>query len=641
MPCGICGVVTDGTRAAPARPVLERMTEALAHRGPDAAGLYLRGPAGLGSRRLSIIDLAGGDQPIANEDGTIWIVYNGEVFNYRELRRDLLARGHRLATASDTEVIVHLYEEDGAGCVRRLRGMFAFALWDATRKTLLLARDRLGIKPLYYAERPGVLAFASELRSLRHALPGAPEVDPQALEEYVTLGYVPSPRAIFAGIRKLPPAHTLEWSRGRATLRRYWTVRYDAGARDDVTTAAGRLRALLDDAVRAWTVSDVPVGAFLSGGVDSSIVTALMCRAADGGVRTFSIGFDDPAYDELRYARQTAARYGTEHHEVVLGASALASLPQVVWFLDEPLADDSAVPTFTVSRLARAHVKVVLSGDGGDELFGGYAWTYRDQLRRAMDWLPGPVRGALAGLAGNGDVSPHGAGWPARLRRALRDAVGTLEDGYLRRTTIGAPFKRLLYHPALRARLGGYDGASPARAILALDGVKDPRERMLRADQHLYLPDDILFKVDRMSMAHSLEVRTPLLDHHLVEFAAALPYNLKVRGLTSKYLLKRAVRDLVPPPLLRQRKRGFSVPVGRWLRGGAGAHARAILLGPAAHRRELWSLEFVRWMLDEHEAGRQDFGRRLWALLVLEVWARLHVDGAAARTPPETLGDLV
>ncbi len=371
MPCGICGVVTDGTRAAPARPVLERMTEALAHRGPDAAGLYLRGPAGLGSRRLSIIDLAGGDQPIANEDGTIWIVYNGEVFNYRELRRDLLARGHRLATASDTEVIVHLYEEDGAGCVRRLRGMFAFALWDATRKTLLLARDRLGIKPLYYAERPGVLAFASELRSLRHALPGAPEVDPQALEEYVTLGYVPSPRAIFAGIRKLPPAHTLEWSRGRATLRRYWTVRYDAGARDDVTTAAGRLRALLDDAVRAWTVSDVPVGAFLSGGVDSSIVTALMCRAADGGVRTFSIGFDDPAYDELRYARQTAARYGTEHHEVVLGASALASLPQVVWFLDEPLADDSAVPTFTVSRLARAHVKVVLSGDGGTSCSAG------------------------------------------------------------------------------------------------------------------------------------------------------------------------------------------------------------------------------------------------------------------------------
>ncbi len=638
MPCGICGFAAAGAHRAPDRPTLERMTRTLAHRGPDAEGAYCEGAAGLGSRRLSIIDLPGGDQPIANEDGTVRVVYNGEVFNYRELRQGLAARGHRLRTQGDTEVIVHLYEEHGADCVRHLRGMFAFALWDRARETLLLARDRLGIKPLYYAEQDGVLAFASELKALLPVLRRR-ELDPGALEEYVALGYVPAPRSMLAGVRKLPAAHTLEWSRGRAVLRRYWAVRYDVRGADRLPEAARRLRALLEDAVRAWMVSDVPVGAFLSGGVDSSTVTALACRAAGGRVRTFSVGFDDPAYDERRYAREVARRYGTDHHEVVLGAGELAHLPRLAWFLDEPLADDSAVPTFAVSRLAGRHVKVVLSGDGGDELFGGYAWTFRDQLRRWYGRLPHPLRGALAHLGAGGEA-PSASGWPARLRRGLRDAAGTLEDGYLRRTTAGAAFKQALYHPALRARLAGYDGAAAARAWLAPDGEKDARERMLRADQSLYLPDDILFKVDRMSMAHSLEVRTPLLDHHLVEFAASVPYDLKVRGLASKYLLRRAVRDLVPAGLLRQRKQGFSMPVGRWLRDRAGQDARAILLGREARRREWWAPEFVRWMLDEHQAGRRDFGRRLWGLLVLEVWSRLYLDGAAPRTPPEALHDL-
>jgi asparagine synthase (glutamine-hydrolysing) len=637
--CGLCGYVAPEGVAAPGRDVLERMTRTLAHRGPDAEGLRHDGRVGLGSRRLSIIDLPGGDQPISNEDGTIWIVYNGEVFNYRALREELAARGHRFRTVGDTEVVVHLYEEYGAECVRHLRGMFAFALWDAPRGRLLLARDRPGIKPLYYASCGGVLAFASELKSLLHILPSPPEPDPAALEEYLALGYVPAPRTILAGVRKLPPAHTLLWDRGRMDVRRYWGVRYDVDARCRPAEAVARLRALLEDAVRAWMVSDVPVGAFLSGGVDSSAVTALMCRVAPGRVQTFSIGFDDPTYDERAYARQVAARYDTDHYEVRLDAAALGALPRLAWSLDEPLADDSAVPTYVVSQLAHQHVKVVLSGDGGDELFGGYGWTYRDQTRRWVEHMPAPLRASLsrwaAGRAAAGGGSPG-----TRLLRGVRDATGTMEDGYLRRTTVDRAFRAALYHPALRARIDGYDGATPARALLALDGVKDARERMLRVDQHLYLPDDILFKVDRMSMAHSLEARTPLLDHPLMEFAATVPYGLKVRGWTSKYLLKRAVRDLVPAPLLRQRKQGFSMPVASWLRGPAGADVEAILLGRRATERALWRPEVVRRLLDEHRSGVRDLGRRLWSLLVLEVWARLYLDAQPGSAPPDTLHDM-
>jgi asparagine synthase (glutamine-hydrolysing) len=637
--CGICGLAANGALTERERSCLGPMTDALVHRGPDDRGRYMGTSAALGSRRLSIIDLAGGHQPIGNEDGTVWVVQNGEIFNYRELRGDLVARGHRFVTASDTEVILHLYEEHGLECAARLRGMFAFAIWDEPRGRLILARDRLGIKPLYYHERAGRLAFASELNSLRPALPSAPDLDLQALDEYITLGYVPAPRTILGGCRKLPPAHVLEWTRGESRLHRYWAMSYESGGRPTEAEAVDGLRAHLEDAVRAWMISDVPVGAFLSGGLDSSAVTALMCRATPQRVKTFSIGFDDPAYNELGYARQAADQCGTDHHEVVLGDREILHLPQLAWYLDEPMADDSTVPMFAVSRLARQHVKVVLSGDGGDELFGGYGWTTRDQLRRASAWLPWPLRRTLARVAADTRPVPAG-GWAGRVRTGLRDIAGTMEDGYLRRTTVTAPFRASLYGEALRASLNGHDGAAALRELLASADVKDARERMLHADQSAYLPDDILFKVDRMSMAHSLEARTPLLDHHLVAYAAALPYDLKVRGLTSKYLFKRAVRDLVPAPLLRQRKHGFSMPIGRWLRGPAGAHARRILLGGTAERRGLWTPRFVRWMLDEHQAGRHDFGRRLWSLLVFEVWARLRLD-AAPVAPPAELGDLV
>lgn len=620
--CGICGFVTRGTTGLPLED-LQRMTDLLAHRGPDDGGVYYRDGVGLGSRRLSIIDIPSGRQPITNETGTVWVVYNGEIVNYLELRAELVARGHRFATQSDTEVIVHLYEEAGTACVARLRGMFAFALWDAEAERLLLARDRIGIKPLYYADANGMLTFASELKSLL-AVRDSRTLDVNALDDYITFGYIPGERTIFSGIRKLPPAYVLEWRQGRTQLRRYWSLAYSRAP--VLRDPAVQLRALLEDAVRAWKISDVPVGVFLSGGVDSSAVTALMCAIEQRPVMTFTIGFLDPRYDELQYARQVAKRYNTDHHELVVEVDQLDLLPRLVSFLDEPFADNSAIPTFLVSQLARNWVKVVLSGDGGDELFGGYTWTARDQFRRWYATVPRPARRLLERAILNGEAPSYARGWLARLRRGLRDAAGSIEAGYIRRTSATGQFKSELYGPTMRAALSGYDAVDEVRALMESAPVKDDRERMLYADQRIYLPDDILFKVDRMSMAHSLEVRPPLLDHLLVEFAASLPYDMKVRGLTTKVIFKRAVRDLVPTPLLRQRKQGFSMPVGQWLRGSFGASAKALLLDGPARGRDLWNLAFVRWMLHEHQSGRQDLGHRLWSLLVFEIWARLYLD---------------
>lgn len=614
------------------------MTNLLIHRGPDDDGIYYRDNVGLGSRRLSIIDLQSGRQPIANESGTVWVVLNGEIVNYPELRTELTARGHRFATHSDTEVITHLYEEVGSACVQRLRGMFAFALWDQEAEVLLLARDRLGIKPLYYTQSDGVLIFASELKSLL-AVSGSRDLDFHALDDYITLGYIPGEHSIFSGMSRLPPAHVLEWRRGQVHLWEYWSLTYHTSlqvSRDP----AGQLRALLEEAIRAWKISDVPVGVFLSGGVDSSTITALMCAIEQRPVMTFSIGFSDPRFDELQYARQLAERYQTDHHELTVDVDHVDLLPRLVSYLDEPFADDSAIPTFLVSQLARRSVKVALAGDGGDELFGGYTWTARDQYRRWYASLPAPFRRMFANSVKNGEVPAYARGLRARIARGLRDASGSIEDGYIRRTTAAGQFKSALYGPGIRAALDGYDAADMVRTIMESAPVKDDRERMLYADLRLYLPDDILFKVDRMSMAHSLEVRPPLLDHLLVEFAAMLPYHMKVRGLKTKVILKRAVQDLVPEALLRQRKQGFSMPVGRWFRGSLGDYARSLLLDGQARRRGLWDLTFVRWMLDEHQASRHDFGHRLWSLLVFEIWARLFLDRTDISSVTASLVDL-
>lgn len=635
--CGICGFVTANA-AGLSHATLRRMTDALVHRGPDDAGTYYQGRVGLGSRRLSIIDLQSGRQPISNERGTVWVVLNGEIVNYPDLRAELVAQGHRFTTNSDTEVIIHLYEDVGSECVSRLRGMFAFALWDAEAEVLLLARDRLGIKPLYYMESGGLLVFASELKSLL-SVTGARELDLHSLDDYITFGYIPGERSIFSGIHRLLPAHTLDWRKGRVHQREYWSLTYDRLA-EVPSDQAGQLRVLLEDAVRAWRISDVPVGVFLSGGMDSSAVTALLCTIEQRPVMTFSIGFSDSRFDELQYARQLSARYKTDHHELVVDVDQLDLLPRLVSHLDEPFADNSAIPTFLVSQMARNWVKVALSGDGGDELFGGYTWTARDQYRRWYASVPRPARRLLERAILNGEIPSYARGWVAGLRRGLRDAAGSIEDGYLRRTTAAGWLKSELYGPVLRAALSGYDAVEKARTVMESAPVKDNRERMLYADQRLYLPDDILFKVDRMSMAHSLEVRPPLLDHQLVEFAAALPYHEKVRGLTTKVIFKRAVRDLLPQALLRQRKQGFSMPIGRWLRGSFGTAARDFLLHGPSRRRELWNLGFVEWMLDEHQAGRHDFGHRIWCLLVFEIWARLYLDPNKVSAAPSAMADL-
>jgi len=606
---------------------LRRMNRMLRHRGPDEEGYHEAPHVALAMCRLRVIDPAGGSQPVSNEDGSVWTVYNGEIYNFRELRGELRPRGHRFRTQSDTEVVVHAYEAFGVDCVRRLRGMFAFALWDARRERLLLARDRLGVKPLYYWQRGDRVAFASELKSLLQ-LPDLPrEVDPEALDLYLTYGYVPAPRSVFRGVRKLPPAHVLVLDRAGLRVERYWDFvpaeRPSGTLRDAVTELRERLRG----AVRSHLVSDVPVGAFLSGGLDSSTVVALMSREGTRPVRTFSIGFREARFDELPYARLVARRYDTEHRELVVEPGAARRLPELLSHFDEPFADSSAIPTYLVSELARQHVTVVLTGDGGDEVFCGYEWQRRHQLLQRLYRLPAPLRAWAPRLAG---LVPPGR-WRQRAEGLLADVRLGPAEGYLRRMTLfDAPRRRELYHGDLRRALDGHDSLAALRGWLEALPHADFRNRMLYADTHFYCPEDCLTKVDRMTMAWSLEARVPLLDHELVEFMATVPPQWKLRGLTPKYLLRLAVRDLLPPALLRRRKQGFSVPVGPWLRGPLHDAARDLLLDARAAARGWLRPEAVRRLLDEHRAGRADHGHRLYALLGLEVWARQYLDRVPA-----------
>ena len=564
---------------------------------------------------------------MANEDRTVWLVYNGEVYNFRELRSELEARGHRFRTRSDTEVVVHAYETFGVDCVRRLRGMFAFALWDAARSRLVLARDRLGIKPLYYCEWGGRVAFASELKSLLQLSAVPREVDPEALDLYLTYGYVPSPHTAFRGVRKLPPGHVLVLDRSGLRTEGYWDFvpaeRASRSLREYVAELRGRLR----EAVRSHLVSDVPVGAFLSGGLDSSVVVALMSLEGARPVRTFSIGFRETRFDELPYARQVAERYGTEHRELVVEPEVAGRLPQLLTHFDEPFGDSSAIPTYLVSELARRHVTVVLTGDGGDEVFCGYEWQRRYEMLKPLYHLPSALRAHAPRLA---LLVPTGP-WCQRVRGLLTDVSLSPAEGYLRRMTLfDASGRRELYHDDLRRSLDGHDSLEALRAWLDALPQADFRNRMLYADTHFYCPEDCLTKVDRMTMAWSLEARVPLLDHEVVEFMATVPPEWKLRGFTAKYLLRRALGDLLPPALLRKRKQGFSVPVGPWLRGPLYELARDLLLDARATGRGWLRPEAVGRLLNEHRAGRADHGHRLYALLGLEIWARQYVDRVPA-----------
>ena len=608
------------------------MSAKLVHRGPDSDGIFAEGHAALAARRLAIIDLQTGDQPITNEDSTIYVVQNGELYNYRELRAELERAGHRFRTHGDTEVLLHLYEQEGLEFARRLRGMFAVALWDAPRRRLVLARDRYGIKPLYYrADSSGGLEFASELRALPRG-----EIDLDALEAFLAFNSIPAPLTIFRDARKLPPGHLLVWEAGETRVERFARpapAALDDLRDDDEAELIEELRARLRDSVRAHLVSDVPVGVLLSGGIDSSALTALAAQESHEPVRTFSIGFEERSFDELGDARLVAERYGTQHRELVLRPDAALLLPALAEAFDEPFADSSALPTYLVSQLAAQDVKVALSGEGGDELFGGYYTYVADQL-------------ALR------------AGGAARLARPLVERLPTSTarasfDYKAKRFVRGAhlpPLERHhawkeIFSPEARAELTGrrheFDPVGLYRSRFAETEGAELLARLQDVDLGIYLVDDLLVKTDRASMAHSLEARVPFLDPAVTNFAAALPAKHRVHGLRKKVLLRKAVAPLVPREIVRGKKRGFSIPAAAWLRGELEPFARETLSAETLRRQGYFRPEAVAALLDRHVAGKEDLSRQLWGLLAFTLWHEHHVEREPTPLASERMEALV
>src|SRR5688572_9304911 len=624
--CGIAGFADSSTttfRTPEADfSLVHSMCEVIRHRGPDDEGVHIEPGVGLGMRRLSIIDLSTGHQPIHNEDGTVWVVFNGEINNYRELRRTLEGLGHRFSTASDTETIVHGYEAWGDAVFSRLRGMFSIAIWDARTRMLLLGRDRPGIKPLYYAEAAGRLFFGSEAKCLLANREVDRSLDLTAVDHYLAYLYTPRDRAVFKGMRKLPPAHYLRVRGGKVECARYWQL--PAGApsfRGSEQEALEALEQTVADAVRSHLVSDVPLGAFLSGGIDSTIVVALMARATGRPVKTFSIGFDEPAFDELPHARRVAEHLGTEHHELTVRPDALGILDRLIWHFDEPFADVSAIPTWYVSQMAASHVTVVLSGDGGDELFGGYdRYLPHPQVAR-FDRHAAGVGRALA--AATWRRLPHGVRGKNFLRHVARDPQGRYLDSV---TFFHGDERRRLLSAGLRAELGAADTEAAFSRPFARLGGLPIKAQLMAFDFETYLPEDCLVKVDRMSMAHSIESRVPLLDHFVVEFAASVPAAMKMPGGRLKHLLKQLAFSLVPREILDRPKQGFGVPIGRWFRGELRDVFGDILGSPLARQRGYFDAGFVDRVLAEHLSGTRDHSQRLWMLLVFELWHRQYVD---------------
>lgn len=632
--CGIAGQVrADGQGVEAA--TIARMCAAQEHRGPDSSGLHVEGEVGLGIQRLRVIDLETGDQPVANEDGSVTVVLNGEIYNYAELREELLRAGHRLRTKGDTETIAHLYEQHGADCVSRLQGMFCFALWDSRRRRLLIARDRVGKKPLFYSFHNGVLSFASELRALLADREVPREVDPAAIDAYLAYGYVPAPISAFRGVRKLPPAHTLVFEGGVLRTERYWRLEYGhklrVGDRDELHE---RIRAALHTAVRRRLIADVPVGAFLSGGIDSSAVVAAMAAQSSEPVRTFSIGFADEATNELPRARLVAERFGTEHHELIVEPDAIETLPKLVRHYGEPFGDHSALACFHLAQLAREHVTVALNGDGGDESFAGYQRYSTNLLAARLERLPTALRRGLAATSAGLPAARDPRALRSRVRRFASRLGGEREDRYLgqvqifgaaaRRDLYSAEFAREVELPAAdEILLGPWREASGAALL----------DQLLEVDASVYLPGDLLAKIDVATMAHSLEARSPLLDHELMELAAALPPEHKAHGAQRKIAFREALRGIVPSEILDGPKRGFELPVARWLRTDLAPFAREVLLDPGAAAGRWADPAAVEALIDAHVADRADHGRGLWALLALELWARSLDEGSAEKEP--------
>ncbi|HXF92296.1 MAG TPA: asparagine synthase (glutamine-hydrolyzing) [Nitrospiraceae bacterium] len=627
--CGICGYTGDGTP-----DLLDRMLNQLIHRGPDEEGRYREEGVGLGIRRLRVIDPAGSRQPVANESGTVRAVLNGEIYNYRELRKELVRKGHRFASHGDTEILVHLYEEEGEAAVSRLRGMFAYALWDRERETLWLVRDRLGIKPLYYAIRPdgqgehGGVIFASELPAL---LAGVPKraIRPQAIADYLTCLYVPGPETMFQGVYQLRPGELLKIRGSRVEFQRYYQpaqavprFRWSSEAE-----AADYFLGLLRDTVRAHLVSDVPLGLFLSGGLDSGAILTFMRETTNGTIRTFTIGYESPAdrsYNELDAARLLATHFGAQHTEAILRPDAVSLLPQLVAAMGEPFADSSAVPTYLVSKVAKRSVTVVLSGIGGDELFGGYPRYLGLRLASFYGRLPVSVRSWAAAQAASWlTEGTDGQDDRGRLKRFLVDGHRPLDDQYLRWITFLPPeWGASAFAPELRDAAEGAGLERAYRALFNRWPSPEPADRAMGLDLQTYLPDDLLRMGDRMSMAHSLELRVPFCDHHLLAFALAVPATMRLSGWRPKGFMRRALASVLPRPVLSGAKRGFRVPMARWLREELREMVHDLLSDEAVRRRGYVRPEYVRWLIREHEAGRRNFADQLFALLVLELWCQ-------------------
>jgi len=626
--CGICGLIDlcpDSTSKA--GEIVERMATLLTHRGPNSGGFFHADQVALGSRRLSVIDLRKGDQPISNESGSIQVVSNSEIYNFQALRTTLEDKGHMFRTETDTEIIVHAYEEYGVSCVKHFCGMFAIALWDEEGQQLFLARDRLGKKPLYYFHKQDRFAFASELKSLLQC-PYVPRaIDPAAVDDYLAWGYIPDPRSILTGVYQLPPGHWLTFKLPTRSINQqsYWTLEYLPKLSISLPEATQELRRLLSEAVRVRLISDVPLGGFLSGGIDSRIVVGLMAEHSSKPVETFTIGFEEQDFSELPYARKVAQEFSTDHHEFIVRSRAAEILPDLVWYLDEPMADSSALPTFYLAQMARQHVTVVLNGDGGDELFAGYK---RYAAVMAYQWyrsLPSSVRhGVIEPVLQRLPDDQSSNHLLSRARRLVVQSTRCLESQFLRWMTLFNSERRRCFYSPEFGNLIAHN--RPVLNLHNSDGSLGPLDWMMCHDTLNYLPGDLLVKIDRMTMAHSLEARSPFLDHKVVEFAARLPETYKWKAFTSKRVLKLACSDLIPSSVLRRAKHGFSVPINQWFRNDLKSLAAEILFSSSARQRGLFNVKAMTSLWEQHQKREQNHGARLWALLIMELWQRRFLD---------------
>lgn len=623
--CGIAGFVSkEITSFAETEARLDAMCKIITHRGPDEQGMTVQGRAALGMRRLSIIDLKGGQQPIFNEDDSMFIVFNGEIYNFQELREDLIKRGHRFKTNSDTETILHAYEEFGENCVEHLRGMFAFAIWNKKDESLFISRDRVGKKPLYYSlTKDGNFVFGSELKVLLEHGEISREIDYSALDAYLTFGYVPEEFCIFKDVKKLLPAHSLTFKNGKIETKKYWDFNYIKPI--EIKSEAEyieELRAQLTEAVKIRLISEVPLGAFLSGGVDSSTIVAIMAQLSEKPVKTFSIGFNEDSFNELKFARIAAKHFNTEHHEFIVTPDLVEIVDELVWHFDEPFADPSALPTFMVAKMARDFVTVVLSGDGGDELFAGYTRYVIDKKRSGFSNLPSFVRKGVQAVS---EQLPHGAKGKNYLYNASLDAIDRYIDSVSHFTKLK---RKSLYAKEFLPNMNGGFGAAENifQSFANKIDTGNPIDNLLYLDSKTYLPSDILVKVDRMTMATSLEARGPLLDHKLIEFVVGMPTDLKMKGLETKYIFKKAMEGIVPNEILYREKQGFGVPINEWINLQLKDRIHSTLTDSKTIERGYFDKKYIQTLLDEHHKGRRDNSYQLWVLLNLELWHRQFVD---------------